>query len=284
VSTPEDAIKKDTSQMDIFRKVFHINARKQKNEADGSILRTEFGWPRTQRLNETFEPNWDNDEVHFKVRTHYKDGLPIDLTGAMLHIAVFDGGLKTGTKLIGTFTLNLADLIVRSRQRNRMAPRTSSPTSTVLRAAVRMTMLAGALSTSSPSEQSNEQPANNHPPPEVKGETAGSEVEKEKQKICGVATNGPSERLKATMKSVWFKSGARKKTQTALMQAASLKATSKGGGDNMEMLNIQSLQLDEPLMKNGKEVGRIQCTIDSWWLDDAAASMKKKKLIAQRTA
>jgi hypothetical protein len=62
-----------------------------------------------------------------------------------------------------------------------------------------------------------------------------------------------------------------------------MRATSEGGGDSIEMLNIQSLRLDEPLMKNGKDVGRIQCTIDSWWLDDAAAS-KKKKAIAQGTA
>jgi hypothetical protein len=222
-------------------------------------------------LNETFEPNWDKDEVHFKVQTHYKDGLPIDLTGAMLHIAVFDGGGTTGTKLIGTFTLNLADLIVRSRERNREASQTSfRAPSTVSRATVRMT-------TSSPSDQSNEQPANNHPPPKVEGKTAGSEVEEEEQINSCVTTNGPSECLKATMKSVWFASGARKKTQTALMRAASMRVPSKGGGDSMDMLNIQSLKLDEPVMKNTKEVGRIQCTIDSWWHEDAAASKKKKK-------
>jgi hypothetical protein len=37
---------------------------------------------------------------------------------------------------------------------------------------------------------------------------------------------------------------------------------------------IVSANIDEPLLKNGKEVGRIQCTIDAWWVNqDTARSL-----------
>jgi hypothetical protein len=82
-----------------------------------------MGWPQTKKMSSTFKPKWDDDEVHFKVRMHDKDGVLIDLTGAMLHVAVFDGRGNTEANLIGTFTLNLAYLIARSKQRSSIARR-----------------------------------------------------------------------------------------------------------------------------------------------------------------
>jgi hypothetical protein len=46
----------------------------------------------------------------------------------------------------------------------------------------------------------------------------------------------------------------------------SLGGGSGAGGDALNNLNIHSITLDEPLLKNGKQVGRISFGIDCWWL------------------
>lgn len=111
VSTPAEALKKDTNTWDKFKRtvVVSTGGKKTLTNADGIEA-----WPKTRRKRNTFEASWDNEDVHFKVRTHLKDGLPIDLSGAMMHVAVFDG--KTSGRLLGSFSLNLAHLIAQSRE------------------------------------------------------------------------------------------------------------------------------------------------------------------------
>lgn len=101
VSTPAEALKKDIKAWDRLKRTVKGH--------EGTKA-----WPKTRRRRNTFEASWDNEEVHFKVRTHTKEGLPIDLSGAMIHVAVFDG--KSDGKLVGTFSFNLAHLISQSRQ------------------------------------------------------------------------------------------------------------------------------------------------------------------------
>lgn len=36
---------------------------------------------------------------------------------------------------------------------------------------------------------------------------------------------------------------------------------------------IQSIKIDEPLMKNGREAGRIQCEVEAWWMNEATAKI-----------
>jgi hypothetical protein len=38
--------------------------------------------------------------------------------------------------------------------------------------------------------------------------------------------------------------------------------------EKLNELKIVSLKLDEPLTESGKEVGRITCCIDAWWMED----------------
>jgi hypothetical protein len=36
---------------------------------------------------------------------------------------------------------------------------------------------------------------------------------------------------------------------------------------------IQGIEIDEPLMKNGRETGRIQCEVEAWWMNEATAKI-----------
>lgn len=372
VSTPKQAIKKDVGTLDKFKRAVWLNARKQgKNEIDGSVARTELGWPRTRRLTNTYEPSWDDDEVHFKVRTHNKDGTPIDLTGAMMHISVFDGK-NSASKLMGSFTLNLAYLIVRSRQRIPKAPKTKTSqrnlldeqssvslralqllTKGVRRRAARRNSSTGRNLSQRPSEESKElsispsllqkkSPPGGGVASASAENTDGAHVKKSTFPITsesgevklrdnadddyehpyGETTSGPSDKLKLVMQSSWFSSAARKNMQMALRRGSfstdgqrdvggdggtgtgnassnrsnirpsttNSSSSSSGIGRNrkkikknsrrllrnpsaiMNHLNIQCLRIYEPLLKNGKQVGMISCTIDFFWLDEAATA------------
>jgi hypothetical protein len=100
-------------------------------------------------------------------------------------------------------------------------------------------------------------------------------ADSEDQKVTNsVATNGPSEALKNAMDSTsWFTRAFRKETKCKMKKD---KSTCLSKSPALESMNIQSVRLDKPLMRNGKEVGRIRCTIDSWWLSDKAASKKSR--------
>ena len=135
VSTPGDAIHKETFLLtnlrDRVRKA-GVKAKKKfmkkklkKEEGiemassvakKGMSIRMMLEWPRTKKLKNTYRPVWGHDEeVYFKVRTHRQDGVPVDLSGSMLHITLMDGRGGGDGKLIGTFTLNLAKLIEAAR-------------------------------------------------------------------------------------------------------------------------------------------------------------------------
>jgi hypothetical protein len=337
VSTPADAIKKDTPKWDTMKRALgsRASSRKSLNNAAGLLA-----WPRTKQRSSTLEPQWHDEEVHFKVRTHQKDGSPIDLTGAMMHVVVFDG--KSSSKLIGTFTLNLASLIVKSRKKN-VAPR-GTPTATsvkrtfgaALRRVSRMTVGLGrsrnegqdeqqrvfrhadesdkpaafgfstakrasliatnviSLFTQNSTHEESVPPMGNHgSDPLDKSEKSdpsdGLVVDNEaaarhameapqhnnpgnSDDATGVATGGPCDALKNAATSVWFGTGARTVNMATLRRVGS----SRGARTTLDSMNIQSLKVDEHLMKNGMEVGRIKFTIDSWWTSDAAAAKKSE--------
>lgn len=110
VSTPAEALRRDTKKWEKVKRVVGRSAvKKNLKNSDGAQA-----WPKTKRKKNTFEAHWEEEEVHFEVRTHEKNGTPIDLSGALIHVTVFDG--KTSGKLVGTFTLNLASLIMQSRK------------------------------------------------------------------------------------------------------------------------------------------------------------------------
>jgi hypothetical protein len=125
VSTPAEALKRDTNSWEKLVHTLNPSVGKNLTNSDGTKA-----WPRTRPKRNTFDAFWENEEIHFKVRTHTNEGLPIDLSGAMIHLAVFDG--KSSGKLVGTFSLNLAHLITQSRQertdldKTRVEPRKSA--------------------------------------------------------------------------------------------------------------------------------------------------------------
>lgn len=250
VSTPSEACQTSLSKLDNLRKKFRLRNMNTKNE-DHAISRTTLGWPRTKKLKSTYQPDWAQEEIHFMVRTHGDTGMPIDLTGAMLHIAVFDGKGKAEARLIGTFTLNLAHLVNRSRERNRNRPQTASsrslrvePKSSHFMAPLNRFRKRGSF---------------------VKGEK--SEEIEEPAAPKGVLTQGPSPTLQAAMHGTLFASRARKEAQAALNAEEC----------DLSDLNIQALSLDEPLVKNGRELGRIQCTIDSWWMQEEPSMSRSRR-------
>ena len=59
----------------------------------------------------TFNPKWEAEEIHFELGMKNKtNNRPLDLSGALMHVSVFDGR-DSNPKLLGSFTLNLAALI-----------------------------------------------------------------------------------------------------------------------------------------------------------------------------
>ncbi len=64
-------------------------------------------WPHTVILRETFHPNWKDAEIHCAVKTHHKDGRPINLGGAILHIFLFKDNGRQVNEVIGSYPVNL---------------------------------------------------------------------------------------------------------------------------------------------------------------------------------
>jgi hypothetical protein len=380
VTTPSETVQKDNTNWDNVLKKIGINrglktttARvntandEEELEEKSIVLRTMRGWPRTKKLPNTFRPEWgEGDEVHFKVRTHrLDDGEPIDLSGAMLHIAVYDGkGTNVEPRLLGSFTLNLARMIVSSKnqkanddaemardivttsKRHRDGPTNALKRvvgknifpASVLQAAkaslrqhnqtkpnparvlpkVSQLKECQSLSESSEMNSSNSEDDDEfvHNKPFIRGLDLG--LNTEFRRSTTALMSGPSDNLReAMLTSTVFASKAQKEVKAAFHRSLGIESTANvrrsmtnlfsaadegeasfpdetpseelseasqtlrrkssltifGGrrnllGDEFNQMNIVSLRLDEPLMKNGKEVGRISCGIDAWWMED----------------
>lgn len=145
--------------------------RKETND-DGTISRTAGGWPRTKKLFDTFDPDWsDEGEIHLKVKSHDKHGVPLEHTGSILYFSAFNAA-NLDLSLIGTYAMNLG-------------------------------------------------------------------------KLCSNASTTQRSRLNGRA-SVFLK--------------------------NQAMSEMTSFEIDQPLLKNGRETGRLYCDVDACWLDDASSS------------
>jgi len=71
--------------------------------------------PSTPVSKDTMRPIWKDDHVYFALQTHTEHGRPIDLSGSQLHLSLVDS--KTGGSVIGSHCLNLAHLVIRSREK-----------------------------------------------------------------------------------------------------------------------------------------------------------------------
>jgi hypothetical protein len=71
--------------------------------------------PSTPVSKDTMRPIWKEGHVYFALQTHTDHGRPIDLSGSQLHISLVDA--KNSNSRIGSHCVNLAHLIIRSREK-----------------------------------------------------------------------------------------------------------------------------------------------------------------------
>ena len=83
------------------------------NPKKNSSSSTKF--PSTPVSKDTMRPIWKDGHVYLALQTHTEHGRPIDLTGSQLHISLVDA--KNSNSRIGSHCLNLAHLIIRSREK-----------------------------------------------------------------------------------------------------------------------------------------------------------------------
>lgn len=179
LSYPKRLVKEERTLRQKVEGLFNgpADLRSAANE-DGTVSRTAGGWPRTKRLHATMDPDWsDEGEIHLKVLSHDKRGVPLDATGAVLYFSAFNAASLELT-MIGTYAMNLGML-------------------------------------------------------------------------CSVANSARRGDL-TSRSSVYLKSDA--------------------------MSNMTTIEIDEPLLKNGRETGRITCDIDACWLDDAVKGSNLKSM------
>ena len=180
--------------MKMFSSCYRSSKSKLEGEDQQQHARSTLGWPRSKKLWGTYDPDWEDEEVHFKLQSHDSYGFPFELAGSLMFITLLDHGSPLEYHIIGSCSFNLQELF------EVMHPLCISKKSF--------------LSTSA-----------NH--------RAGG--------------SGPGH------------VGAR-----------------LGSNPHHESLSsdpcpIRSFNIDEPLVKNGKELGRVQCVIDAWWIDDHIA-------------
>ena len=116
VSSPEDILlKKPTkfkqaySAMKKFLNVSENFAGIDIDTADSA----KNGWPRTQVMTKNQNPEWSKEELNCHLKPIRKDGFPINLTGAILHIFVFKYNSRQTDEVIGSYPVNLESIFRR---------------------------------------------------------------------------------------------------------------------------------------------------------------------------
>jgi hypothetical protein len=283
VSTPSEAIRTDASKRGkmwnkLRKHVERTKTSSSNSQSNGSSTKktsslSVTGWPGTTTLPSTFKGSWSN-EVHFVVRTHHQDGDPIELSGALLHISVFDNK-GSEPKLLGSFSFNLARLIEISTEpqenltddllddstnemsgwsySQRAGPSKAlygawkegmpTPVRTVakwLNQTQKPTAPGrGRLDTRGRGQHGKRGPPKQPLPPTVMGRgQPGTQ---------GPHTNNLPSRVP---------------DQSQLRKQGPPEPRKQGDP------KLYSLKLDEPLTESGKVVGRVKCSIDAWWMED----------------
>lgn len=212
VANPEPCMERRKHNWFVLRSAVlgrhHVTAR----ELDGTKVRTAMGWPRTRICKQTRDPHWEHDEVKIPINAHLHCGESVPLTGCTLNMTVMDAeGIRNlASPLIGTFSFNLANLVLKCFHANAQ------------------------------SKRKNEQSA----PQNQDSSRAYSRSSMTRRSSVGARRRG----------SVFNLLGIR----------------SHAHADE----NLVSVDIDESLMKNGKEVGRIQCRIEAYWEGDSSGTAR----------
>ena len=191
---------------------------------------TAKGWPRSSVQKQTFVANWHDEEIHSEVKTHTVDGIPIDLTGAMLRLTVMDSRSKTDDVVLGTVAFNLVNLIRSCR----------------------------------PSTAANMDDSRRH--------DAGRE-KKKKQKLSSGRESSDSV-IRPGRRMSMFTSIFRKTGEDSVVGEGG----GVGSGNDLDSVTddpdpISTVEIDEPILKNGVETGRIHARVEAWWMDESMTKM-----------
>jgi hypothetical protein len=183
---------------------------------DGSITLSAGGWPRSssRRLNKASnQVDWEEEEIHARIKTHHHDGSAIDLTGAMMNLTVMDADVRNqdSNPVIGSVSFNLSNLLGRCKPPD------------------------GTASTEEWARWSS-----------------GSELRPN-------VSNDSSRR---------FASRVNPALRGSVMNVFKGSVATHIDDDSP----IIAAKLDEPLLKNGLEVGRLQCTVEAWWISQDATN------------
>ena len=237
----DSASKDDKSNDDDDESVAPLNA--PLNAPPKSLPKTKKpsgGFPSTSTTKDTMRPTWNKEQVHFALKTHSDTGHSINFAGAQLHVSLIDS--KTGA-IIGSHCLNLAHLIIISREKKQLTPAQTNHKRGV-----------GALNSifknqayqfvSSPSRalQSPRHNEANKLPPAV--QKAANSL----NRFAGESSN----LFKSIAADLGSKGLGKKPSQPR----------------DVDKFGIKSLRLNEPLIEGGLVIGHIKCSIDIWWMGE----------------
>lgn len=128
LSCPKRLVKEERSTWQHLHDFFlPMGELTSKTNDDGTKSRTALGWPRTKKLLGTMEPDWtDAGEIHLKVKSHDKHGVPMNHTGSILYFSAFNAA-NLDISLIGSHAMNLGMLCSKAgtAQRSQLTARSS---------------------------------------------------------------------------------------------------------------------------------------------------------------
>jgi hypothetical protein len=111
ISHPEEILRVHTKKKIMHRLLQMVGMKKRPLDSNGEVTST--GWPRTSIQEKTNAPDWNDEEIHFVIKTHSDDGNSVDLSGALMHITLLEA---EGSNPIGSFTFNLVNMIKMCKQ------------------------------------------------------------------------------------------------------------------------------------------------------------------------
>ncbi len=114
ITNPLEAIVMDDSGKKRRFGIGSLGGKSSKESAE-TTEKKKPKYPSTPSSKDTMRPMWRDDHVYFGLRTHNEHGRPIDFTGAQMNISLVD--TNTGNSVIGTHCLNLAHLLICSREK-----------------------------------------------------------------------------------------------------------------------------------------------------------------------
>ena len=191
-----------------------------------------YGFPRSSIQRQRFVAEWDhNEEIHTEIRTHHADGSPIDLTGAMLRISVMD-----------------------HRHSRSVIHKTTSAVTGVVTDYVIGTVTIHLVDLMRKCRTPTAQQHKGSSSPSMKME-GGIEVQMACNDHTSAQTKLTTPELTEIVDNVKY---------SATLTNVDSNNTKDEDDDDDPIVRVD---IDEPIIKNGIETGRLQCQLEIWWTD-----------------